>query len=67
MLVARAIVQKLGRTLMNVKEYKRKMFETTESEVEICVEIAIEEEENGKKFNKWKSFLTLTIAVLDWR
>ena len=52
---------------MNVKEYKRKMFETTESEVEICVEIAIEEEENGKKFNKWKSFLTLTIAVLDWR
>ena len=65
--MARAIVQKLGRTLMNVKEYKRKMFETTESEVEICVEIAIEEEENGKKFNKWKSFLTLTIAVLDWR
>ena len=50
--MAKAIVQKLGKTVMNVKGYKRKMLETTESEVEICVEIAIEEEENGKKFNK---------------
>ena len=65
--MARAIVQKLGRTVMNVKGYKRKMFETTESEVEICAEIAIEEEKNGEKFNKWKSFHNLTIAVLDWR
>lgn len=46
--MARAIVQKLGRTVMNVKGYKRKMFETTESEVEICAEIAIEEEKNGE-------------------
>lgn len=50
--MAKAIVQKLGRTVMNVKEYKRKMLETTESEVEICVEIAIEEEEKEKKFNE---------------